>query len=422
MSFLQPTYLWGFFLVALPLIIHLLNKGDVKTVKVGSIRYLQEEETKQTRQLKLNELWLLLLRMLLLIFLVFALAEPILESRKKSVSLTYIIEPSLLKDNQMQGLMNESVGVSFRLLATNFPEIDLDNLPKTKINYWQLARQLQELDSDSIVVFSKAMLRGVTGMRPQISKKIHWVVMNDGTVTDSLIGATKVSNGILLHNVLGDDTYTDIQNKFIQEEQVQYFSSDSIVRDVNGVSQKTPLWSRDTLRVGLYYETEFLREKDFFLAALKAVSSYSQQPLLVTEVQDFREDEFDLSVWLKTNPPQKLDGTQIRFQVDSLANNLIAETAQRNIFKLTERLTIENVLNGRLTERLLQIMSPHPQLQKALASLDVRTMAEQELIPSVVDMEPEFNIRKKSSVALWFWVAALLILVLERLLAKFRKQ
>ena len=55
MSFLEPTYLWGLFSLLVPLVIHLINKGDVKTIKVGSVRYLTEQETKHTRQLKLNE-------------------------------------------------------------------------------------------------------------------------------------------------------------------------------------------------------------------------------------------------------------------------------------------------------------------------------------------------------------------------------
>lgn len=422
MTFLQPTYLWGLFAIALPLIIHLLNKGDVKIVKVGSIRYLKEQETKQTRQLKLNELFLLLLRMLLLVLLIFALAEPRLTSHKQNVPLTYVIEPSLLKEGQMNPFLENAPDATLRLLVKDFPELDMENLPDTSTNYWRIAQELQQLDSDSIVVFSKAMMSRVKGMRPEISNKVHWIVMSEVVTSDSIVGASTVNDGVLLHAVKGDNTYTDIQNQFVPKEEVSYTNGDSILLEYKGLKYKLPVWSPDTLQVGLYYDTEFLREKDFFSAAFKALTKYMQQPLSVTEIQDIGENKFDVSVWLKTSPVPDLGGTVIHFQSDSLANNLIVTTSQKNRFDLTQRLTIENVLNGKLSEGLLQIVTKRPQLQEALANLDNRTMPTQEFVPSVVAVEPINKMQQRSSIQLWFWLAALLILVVERITAKLRKQ
>ncbi|MFT6371048.1 MAG: hypothetical protein ACJAWH_002133 [Maribacter sp.] len=422
MTFFQPTYLWGLFAVALPLIIHLLNKGDVKTIKVGSIRYLKEQETKQTRQLKLNELLLLFLRMLLLALLVFALAETKLNLQNKNVILTYVIEPSLLKEGQMNLFLEDAPDATLRLLVKGFPELDLEKLPDIKTDNWQMAQELQQLNSDSIVVFSKAMLSSMKGIRPTISNKVHWIVMDDIVTTDSLLGASAANEGVLLHAVKGDDTYTDIQNEFIPKDQIIYEFGDSISLEYNGVVNKLPLWPSDTVQVGLYYDIDFLKDKYFFSAAFEALTKYTQQPLLVTEVQDVGEDEFDVIVWLKTSPTPDFEGTLIRFLPDSLANDLIAETSQNNRFDLTERLSIENVLNGRLTERLLQIVGFRPQLKEAVTNLDKRTISEEEFIPAVVDMEASNKTQKRSSLNLWFWVVALFVLVAERITAKLRRQ
>ncbi len=422
MTFLQPTYLWALFAVALPLIIHLFNKGDVRTIKVGSIRYLKEQETKQTRQLKLNELLLLFLRMLLLALLVFALAEPTLTSQNKNVALTYVIEPSLLKEGHMKVLLEDAPDATLRLLAKGFPELDFENLPDTRTNYWQMAQELQQLDSDSIVVFSKAMLSGMKGIRPTISNKVHWIVMEEIVTTDSLVGASAANDGVLLHAVSGDNTYTDIKNEFIPKDQITYESDDSISLEYMGVPHKLPVWSPDTVQVGLYYDIDFLKDKDFFSVAFEALTRYTQQPLTVTEVQDVDEDKFDVSVWLKTSPAPDLGGTVIRFQPDSLANGLIIETLQEHRFDLTERLTIDNVLTGRLTQRLTQIVSTRPQLKEAVTSLDNRTMPTQEFTPSIVALEPINKTQKRSSLNKWFWVVALLTLVAERITAKLRKQ
>jgi hypothetical protein len=422
MTFLQPTYLWGLFALALPLIIHLLNKGDVKTIKVGSVRYFKEQETKQTRQVKLNELLLLCLRMALLALLVFALAEPTLKAQNKNVPLTLIIEPSLLKEGQMNDFLEAGTDASLRLLTKGFPELDLENLPETKSNYWQLAQELEKLDSDSIVVFSKALISGVQGLRPEISSNVHWIVMDEVDKIDSIVGVSAVNNGVLLHAVKGDNKYIDIQNEFIPKEQINYGSGDTIALEYKGVTHKLPLWPQDTIQVGLYFDVEFLRDKAFFSAAFKAMEKYTKQPVSLTEVQDVGEAEFDVSVWLKTSPAPDFGGTIIRFQPDSLVNDLIAATSQNNTFDLTARLNIQNVLNAKLTERLLRIITKRPQLQEALASLDKRTMPEKEFKPAVGSMEPMGKKQQRSSVQWWFWVASLLVLVVERITAKLRKQ
>ncbi|MFT5736263.1 MAG: hypothetical protein ACI9SG_000603 [Maribacter sp.] len=422
MTFFQPTYLWGLFAVALPFIIHLWNKGDLKTIKVGSIRYLKEQETKQTRQLKLNELLLLFLRMLLLTLLVFLLAEPTINSQNKNVTLTYVIEPSLLKEGQMNVFLEDAPDATLRLLAKGFPELDLENLPDSKTDNWQMAQELQQLNSDSIVVFSKAMLSSMKGIRPTISNKVHWIVMDEIVTTDSLVGASAANEGVLLHAVKGDDTYTDMQNEFIPKDQIIYEFGDSISLVYKGVAHKLPLWPSDTVQVGLYYDIDFLKDKDFFSAAFEALTKYTQQPLLVTEVEDVGEDEFDVIVWLKTSPTPDFEARLIRFLPDSLANDLIAETSQNNRFDLTERLSIENVLNGRLTERLLQIVGFRPQLKEAVTSLDKRTISEEEFIPVGVDMDASNKTQKRSSLNLWFWVLALFVLVAERVTAKLRRQ
>jgi hypothetical protein len=365
---------------------------------------------------------LLFLRMLLLALLVFALAETKLNLQNKNVILTYVIEPSLLKESQMNLFLEDAPDATLRLLVKGFPELDLEKLPDIKTDNWQMAQELQQLNSDSIVVFSKAMLSSMKGIRPTISNKVHWIVMDDIVTTDSLLGASAANEGVLLHAVKGDDTYTDIQNEFIPKDQIIYEFGDSISLEYNGVVNKLPLWPSDTVQVGLYYDIDFLKDKYFFSAAFEALTKYTQQPLLVTEVQDVGEDEFDVIVWLKTSPTPDFEGTLIRFLPDSLANDLIAETSQNNRFDLTERLSIENVLNGRLTERLLQIVGFRPQLKEAVTNLDKRTISEEEFIPAVVDMEASNKTQKRSSLNLWFWVVALFVLVAERITAKLRRQ
>jgi len=252
MNFLQPTYLWGLFSILVPLVIHLWNKGDIKTIKIGSVRFLNEQETKQTRQVKLNELLLLFLRMLILALLVLAIVEPVFESQTKNVPLTYVIEPSLLKNGQMDAFLRQAPEVPKRLLSKDFPILDGDKLQEEVPKYWQLAQELQNLESDSIVVFSKARITGIQGMRPTIPATVFWMVLDEVATSDSLVSATAVKDGVLTHTIKSEASYTDVQNEFISKEQLTYRSEDSISIQQNGVNKKIPLSLQDTLRIGIY--------------------------------------------------------------------------------------------------------------------------------------------------------------------------
>lgn len=425
MNFLQPTYLWGLFSVLLPLAIHLWNKGDIKTIKIGSVRFLNEQETKQTRQVKLNELLLLFLRMLMLALLVLAIAEPEFESQTKNVPLTYVIEPSLLKNGQMDAFLRQAPEVPKRLLSKDFPILDSDKLQEEVPKYWQLAQELQNLESDSIVVFSKARITGIQGMRPTILATVFWIVMDEVTTSDSLVSATAVKDGVLTHTIKSEASYTDVQNEFISKEQLTYRSEDSVAVAQNGFNKRIPLSLQDTLSIGIYYDVEFLREKHFFAAAFKAVADFTQNHLVLKEITDtekFNGTVFDLSVWLKRSLPPKIEGKLLRYQGDSLATNSIVKGREKDVFYLTERLTIETVLNELLAEELLQIVIDKPQLEDALFSLDKRTLSVKDFLPASTDLASIGVKKQRRSMFNWFWIAAMLVLVIERLLAKFRKQ
>ncbi len=425
MSFLEPTYLWGLFSLLVPLAIHLMNKGDVKTIKVGSVRYLTEQETKQTRQLKLNELLLLLLRMLVLALLVFAMASPVLQSKNKNIPLTYLIEPSLIENGEMDAFLKEAPEVPIRLFSKGFPVLDMDKVPDEVPKYWQLAQELQNLESDSIVVFSKASISGIQGMRPIIPPTVFWMVIDEVAAIDSIIGATTLKDGVVIHTIKGDASYTDIENEFISKEEISYSSEDSILIKQNGVIKNIPLSLQDTLRVGMNYDAEFVKEKNLLTAVFTAVADYTQKHLVLEEITDTEklyETTPNLTVWLKRSSPPKIEGKLLRYKEDSLATNSIVKAVEKNVFYLTERLTIERVLNERLTEELVQIMTSKPQLEEAMRSLDRRTMPEAEFLPTMADLDPIGSEKQQHSIVNWFWIAALLVLIMERLLAKFRKQ
>lgn len=426
MTFLNPTYLWGLLALLLPIIIHLLNKGEIKIVKVGSIKHFTSEDTKQSRKLKLNELLLLILRLLSILLLVFILAEPQLKSKIKNTPITYLVEPSLLENARIEDYLDSVAANSTRLFSEGFPLIDEDKMPQGDINYWQLSQRLKELETDSVVVFTKAKLSGFKGMRISTPSSIKWVVLEDDETIEKFVGAELMGDTVKLTKVRSNNEFTDIAHELysVDQPEITVLDSDSLQLQYEDKSVKLPIWSKDTLQIGISYEEEFEAEMRYFSAAFEAVSQYSGYKLNVnaTEKDDLLPEGLDFLVWLKNKPIPETEIAVLKFQSDSLSNQLIKKGDKKNIYYLTERLTIENVLNEALSESLLEILITRPELQKAMAIYDERSLPENEVMSEINEVEKIIKPTKLLSISNWLWVFVVITLIIERFLAKIRKQ
>lgn len=70
MSFANPIWLWGLLALLVPLVIHLLSKKQTQVLPFGSLRFLRESSSSQSRSIELSDIWMLLLRLLLLAMII----------------------------------------------------------------------------------------------------------------------------------------------------------------------------------------------------------------------------------------------------------------------------------------------------------------------------------------------------------------
>jgi len=81
MTFLNWAMLAGLVAVAIPIIIHLLNRQRATIVDWGAMRFLLQSLTMRRRRIMLEEIILLALRCLVVALLVLAMARPFLPTR-----------------------------------------------------------------------------------------------------------------------------------------------------------------------------------------------------------------------------------------------------------------------------------------------------------------------------------------------------
>jgi hypothetical protein len=417
MSFLNPIYLWALLGLLVPIAIHLWSKKEGKTIKVGSIELLRESESKQTSSIKPNELWLLLLRMLVISLVTLILAEPQLKLKSKNAAVTYLIEPSLLKLEKASSILNSiDDSGNIKLLMPNFPEltnINLENVTTKTPNYWQLAEEMQNIASDSIVVYTKALASGFKGMRPSIHKNIEWILIDTEESIEKLpIKATKIDTNVELLTMFSTDKNTSFEKILVKE-------SDYDVADLEIVT-------KNPVKILLFYEDVFTNDSRFLEASLSAASIHINRTFDITktqETQDLNFESFDVVIWLaKNNQVPNGINKLLEYKSDNLSNSLIVESSTKNQFYLTTHLNTENSVENHLPEQLLNILNLNTGLNKVIQENDKRVFSKAELLPTFATSKSKDKSSNYLSISKWLWLILGITLLGERFLASYRKQ
>ncbi len=101
-SFLNTAVLLGLAAVALPFLIHLLNRQKAKRVVFSSLAFLRKLQHKKMRRMKLRQWLLLFLRALILALLVLAFARPSLKTNSFLLKGTHVrTSAAIVLDNSM---------------------------------------------------------------------------------------------------------------------------------------------------------------------------------------------------------------------------------------------------------------------------------------------------------------------------------
>lgn len=84
MSFLNPSFLWALFAMAIPVIIHLINFRKPKVVYFSNTAFIEDVKKETRTKTKLKQILILIARMLTIAMLVFVFAGPFIPNSEKA--------------------------------------------------------------------------------------------------------------------------------------------------------------------------------------------------------------------------------------------------------------------------------------------------------------------------------------------------
>nr|WP_288934517.1 BatA domain-containing protein [uncultured Allomuricauda sp.] len=423
MVFANPSYLWALLGLLVPLAIHLWSKKEAKTIKIGSIQLLDESNSRQSSSIQLNEWLLLLLRMLIIALIVLLMAGPQWRTKGNQKQITYIVEASIANEASIGSVLDSLQEDSpVFLLKNGFPEWEDDadyQSDKEQPNYWQLAQKMDSLRSDSIVVFTKALVKGVKSMRPNTQKKIHWVVMELEETQDRPLLAFNRESGVELITTSSNGRTTKIYKKVLDEG---FNISNDSLRLLSEEPQTVPLKTLDTLQINLYVEEGFEREGKYIEASFSALSTFLKREIVIHKEDEPTNNQADLNIWLHNEPKNDSEGKWLVYQENPLAKQLIASGPRGNLFYLTSRLNPKNTVDQHLPEQLLAILALDNDLKAVVANADARQLDEAELKPNYVEPKRKRERATLLDISLWVFCILAGLMIVERLMSNYKKQ
>lgn len=183
-----------------------------------------------------------------------------------------------------------------------------------------------------------------------------------------------------------------------------------------------PLRTKDTLQINLYFDEGFEREGQYVEASFRALSVYLRQPIQVQVKEEPSNERADLQIWFSEEPFKPSDGKWLLMKSNMLAKQLIEPGLTPNIFHLTSRLNPKNTVEQRFTEQLLGILDVDKETKTLVKDMDRRQIDEATLKPNYVAPKRKRERATLVDVSLWVFGLVAGLMLVERLISKYRKQ
>ena len=182
-ALLAPFGLVALAALALPLLIHLVRRIELRTTEFAALRWISER-IRPRRRLRFERPWLLLLRLALLALFALLLARPVVDEPAIAARALVVVAPG--SDLSAARSVVSIADANWRWLAPGFPSIETP-APSTPVPVASLLREIDAgLPADArLAVVVPEEIAGLDGERPTLSHAIDWHVVPGRMAADA---------------------------------------------------------------------------------------------------------------------------------------------------------------------------------------------------------------------------------------------
>ncbi|WP_299990130.1 BatA domain-containing protein [uncultured Pontibacter sp.] len=316
MTFLSPYWLFAASAILVPIAIHLWNRRQGKTVKVGSLRWLEPSASRRWSSIRLSDVWLLVLRCLILLLLAVALAKPVWEGSPTAqpAQKAVFISPELLHSSALRDIKPTVDDLLQRGYTLHHYTLDFESIPAeawqalssnpadsvvSSGNHWGLLPALaQRYDQaqDSVWLFTSDQQRHFKGAPASLQENIRWVpVALESTMNWVQAAHTLSPDSILLITGQSSREGTTYQRTAIAaSDQPKTFYSkqarfkvqgDSLFAQWGDDTPQTVAIQKEPLVLGIAHDEVQQSEVRYLQAAMQAIGRYTGIPIETREFQ-----------------------------------------------------------------------------------------------------------------------------------------
>jgi hypothetical protein len=419
MYLINPIWLWGLTGLLIPIGIHLLSRKEGKIIKFGSLRHLEESQTKQSISIRLNEVTLLILRCLLIFLIVILLCGLSFDLFRSQKSQWLVLEDGLERDNSMRSLVDslKEQGFEIKSMRKGFPDISRQQAePFT--NYWEMVDKLPVESLDKIIVVSYGLATKFRGKRFALPENVTWINKELQPREFALNGIKFSNDSVLVRMGKSSALQTSFTNQTQRLDQLNGLSSSE--------KKITPM-PPDTLSITIYADTDFEYDRKIIIAALRAIEKtipivFKTSSVVPAELQPADND--DWIIWLSKKDPGDLNTSTLLFRVDGSNNSPLlkqVKTKGHVQWLITKRLNEETALKEQLSLNLANVLLKEDLIQARADSLDQTIQPEKLLWSGDKSNISSASIRVANNQSdQYLLVVIIALLIIERLIASKR--
>lgn len=316
--------------IMVPLIIHLWNVKQGKTLKIGSIALLKESSRKSARSWKLMDLFLLILRCMLIILLAFLLSEPV---RKKPIAPAHkagwiLIEKQNLNETYLKFRDRidslRKAGYELHYFNPRFEKIKdpdetlltwKDTVDSGAISYWTLLKDLNhKLSGDhDVYLFTANRLSRVSGTRPEVHYNLRWYSyspqdsVSEWIAEAYLDGPDKIRL-IKARSERGSTIYSpEVIPATGNGEVLTTFVEGKLTAALKNTTHRIPVTVNISQTTITIFADRFAQDADYLQSALEAIRTYNGRNLKIQRFESITRipRQQDWLFWLSHRPVPK---------------------------------------------------------------------------------------------------------------------